>query len=86
MPPFIFSVDLTILANNNLSMVKKAPESRIQVLELQLEEALQMLKLVAQNKRTCLEVQEWLEQNHPENQGNMETLRDLMKIQTSAKK
>jgi len=34
-------------------------------LQFQLEEAVQMLRLVAENKRTCLEVHEWLEQNHP---------------------
>lgn len=41
-------------------------ESSIQYLKIQLEEAVQMLRLVAQQKRTCLEVQEWLDHNHPE--------------------
>lgn len=35
-------------------------------LKLQLEEAVQMLRLVAQEERTCLEIAEWLEQNYPE--------------------
>lgn len=38
-----------------------------QTLKLQLDEAIQMLRLVAQQERTCLEVAEWLDQNHPEN-------------------
>jgi hypothetical protein len=41
-------------------------ENMIHVLELQLEEALHMLRLVACNQRTCLEVEEWLANNHPE--------------------
>ncbi len=35
-------------------------------LKFQLEEALQMLRLVSENKRTSVEVQEWLNQNYPE--------------------
>ena len=42
-------------------------ENMIHVLELQLEEAIHMLRLVACNQRTCLEVEEWLKTNHPEN-------------------
>ncbi len=41
-------------------------ESQIQSLKLQLEEAIQMLRLVANQARTCMEVQEWLDSNHPE--------------------
>lgn len=59
-------------------MVKKVHESRIRVLELQLEEAVQMLRLVASNDRTCLEVEEWLKQNHPEDQGDPDTVSALM--------
>jgi hypothetical protein len=60
-------------------MAKTIRATQIQKLELQLEEALQMLKLVAENKRTCIEVQEWLELNYPENQSDSETLKILMK-------
>jgi hypothetical protein len=42
-------------------------ESQIQSLKLQLEEAIQMLRLVASQQRTCMEVQEWLDINYPEN-------------------
>jgi hypothetical protein len=59
-------------------MVKKVHESRMQVLELQLEEAVQMLRLVARNDRTCLEVEEWLKQNHPDDQGDPDTVSALM--------
>jgi hypothetical protein len=41
-------------------------ESQIQSLRLQLEEAIQMLRLVASQQRTCMEVQEWLDANYPE--------------------
>lgn len=41
-------------------------ESQIQKLKLQLDEALQMLRLVAAEERTCVEVREWLEINHPD--------------------
>lgn len=60
-------------------MTRKSPESRISILELQLEEAVQMLRLVAANKRTCLEVEEWLMQNHPADQGDPETVAALLK-------
>jgi hypothetical protein len=36
------------------------------ILQIQLEEAIQMLRLVANEERTCVEVREWLEQNYPE--------------------
>lgn len=39
---------------------------KLSSLEIQLEEALQMLRLVANEERTCVEVREWLEQNYPE--------------------
>ena len=65
-------------------MVKKSPESRIQVLELRLEEAVQILRLVAKNQRTCMEVEEWLSQNHPEDQDDNETM--LVLLNPSKKK
>lgn len=40
--------------------------SRNQSLKIQLEEAVQMLRLVANQERTCVEVAEWLEQNYPD--------------------
>lgn len=42
-------------------------ENQLNALQLQLEEAIQMLRLVAENKRTCLEVEEWLAINYPDN-------------------
>lgn len=60
-------------------MKKRNTESRISVLQLQLEEAVQMLRLVALNQRTCMEVQEWLQQNHPELGTNEETVKILMR-------
>ena len=60
-------------------MVKKSPESRIQILELRLEEAVQMLRLVAKNQRTCMEVEEWLLQNHPDEHGDIETVQALLR-------
>ena len=44
--------------------------SKIQQLEMQLEEAIQMLRLVAAGKRTCLEIEEWLNLTYPENKNN----------------
>lgn len=44
--------------------------SRNQSLKIQLEEAVQMLRLVANQERTCVEVAEWLEQNYPEDTEN----------------
>jgi hypothetical protein len=41
-------------------------KSSSQSVRLQLEEAVQMLRLVALEERTCMEVAEWLEQNYPE--------------------
>jgi len=43
-------------------------ESLIQSLKIQLEEAVQMLRLVASQQRTCVEVQEWLDRNHPDDE------------------
>jgi hypothetical protein len=52
--------------NQRCHTVGTMRESQIQSLKLQLEEALQMLRLVAAQERTCMEVQEWLDANHPE--------------------
>jgi hypothetical protein len=54
-------------------------ESKIATLELQLEEALQMLQLVAANKRTCLEVEEWLKINFPDTISDNSTVLNLLK-------
>lgn len=35
---------------------------------LQLEEAVHMLRLVAAEKRTCVEIREWLDRNYPDNE------------------
>jgi hypothetical protein len=57
--------------------------SKIQDLELQLEEALQILRLVAQNKRTILEVEEWLKINYPDSDDNSGV--DIAKLLKSGK-
>jgi hypothetical protein len=56
----------------------KSYKSKIALLELQLEEALQMLQLVAENKRTCLEVEEWLKINFAEVNTDKDTLENLL--------
>lgn len=58
--------------------MKKHYESKLAVLQLQLDEALQMLRLVAANKRTCLEVEEWLENNFPESIEQDNAINDLL--------
>ena len=45
-------------------MSKSNNSNSLNALQLQLEEALQMLRLVAAGKRTSIEVREWLESNH----------------------
>ena len=65
-------------------MVRSTSASKIQTLELDLEEALQMLRLVAMNKRTCFEVQEWLDNNHPLTHADRETLNLLNSIRPSS--
>lgn len=62
------------MSKNNLSA------SKVQELELQLEEALQMLRLVSKNMRTCLEVKEWLIQNHPETDEGREIISSLLAV------
>lgn len=53
--------------------------SPIQSLKIQLEEAIQMLRLVANQERTCVEVAEWLEQNYPEdNDSNDKAIVNLL--------
>ena len=59
-------------------MNKSRSVGKIQQLEMQLEEAIQMLRLVAANKRTCLEVEEWLNQLHPENTNEEQTITALL--------
>ncbi len=60
-------------------MGKSSRESRINMLELHLEEAIQMLRLVAKNQRTCMEIEEWLKLNYPDDQSDRETVLDLIK-------
>jgi len=55
-------------------------ESRMAVLELQLEEAVQMLRLVAKNQRTCLEIEEWLSQNYPDKDNSREIVSALLNL------
>jgi len=52
----------------------KMSTSRLQAIELQLEEAIQLLRLAAQNKRTCLELQEWLDNNYPDDSSSDDVL------------
>jgi len=68
------------MSNNNVNV------SRVQALELQLEEAIQMLRLVSKNQRTCLEVEEWLEQNHPTNDEGRDTVTTLLGINNRKRK
>jgi hypothetical protein len=60
-------------------MNKSRSVGKIQQLEMQLEEAIQMLRLVAANKRTCLEVEEWLNMCYPENTNDEPTIAALLK-------
>lgn len=53
-------------------------ENQINALQLQLEDAIQMLRLVAANQRTCLEVEEWLNINYPENTEDNSTISMLL--------
>lgn len=46
-------------------MTKYTYINKIQALELQLEEAIHLIRLAANNERTCLELEEWLIQNYP---------------------
>ena len=45
---------------------------------MQLEEAIQMLRLVAAGKRTCLEIEEWLNLTYPENKNNNDVIAALL--------
>ena len=49
----------------NINVVKKSVK-KSDDLQLQLEEAIQMLRLVAKNQRTSVEIQEWLDMNYPQ--------------------
>lgn len=60
--------------------MRKIYESKNATLQLQLEEAIQMLKLVAANKRTCIEVEEWLANNFPESIDDDSVVMDLLKV------
>lgn len=66
-------------------MIKNSNATQLQILELQLEEAVQMLRLAADNKRTCLEIKEWLDQNFPEENNNNNVMNTLLNT-TSSKK
>ena len=57
----------------------KAHDSKLAELQLQLDEALQMLQLVAANKRTCLEVEQWLKINFPELNNESNSIIDLLR-------
>jgi hypothetical protein len=82
--PLLFLIDFSI--NDGIKCImSKNYESRIAVLQLQLEEALQMLRLVADNKRTCLEVEEWLKLNFPDFSNEDSTLTDLLKMNKTKK-
>ena len=60
--------------------MRKNYEAKNATLQLQLEEAIQMLKLVAANKRTCIEVEEWLDNNFPESMEDDSLVMDLLKV------
>jgi hypothetical protein len=46
--------------------------------QLQLEEAIQLLRLVAAGKRTCLEIEDWLEINYPLEISEIDTINSLL--------
>jgi len=50
----------------------------VESLQLQLDEAVQMLRLVAVGKRTILEVQEWLDMNYSNNTHEIDILTSLI--------
>ena len=62
---------------DNLWMYKTKVMNSSQTLQLQLEEAIQMLRLVAAGKRTCLEVEEWLNVNYSQNFNENDILTSL---------
>lgn len=80
--PLLFSnkIDIYFYIINNISM-KRSYEDNILALQMQLEDALQMLRLVSKNKRTCLEVEEWLSINFPDfiDDDDQSTMYDLLK-------
>jgi hypothetical protein len=59
-------------------MYKSHQVNSLQQLQLQLEESIQMLRLVAAEKRTCLEVDEWLQINYPQNISDSDILSSLL--------
>lgn len=67
-------------------MSKSSTSTSLQSLQLQLEEALQMLRLVAAEKRTCLEVEEWLDANYSHGMSESETLTSLLAKNTKERK
>lgn len=50
----------------------------VESLQLQLDEAVQMLRLVSVGKRTILEVQEWLDMNYSNNTHEIDILTSLI--------
>lgn len=53
-----------MLSNDTYYIVMR--DTPTQSLRLQLEEAIQMLRLVAAEQRTCVEIAEWLAINYPD--------------------
>lgn len=73
-------LDIKYCRSNNLKM-KESTENIIAALQLELEEAIRMLRLVSANKRTCLEVEDWLNINYPLDENNEDdvfTIDDLI--------
>lgn len=63
-----YIIDSIKLPYKYLTMTTRR-ENQVSAVQIQLEDAIQMLRLVAANKRTCLEVEEWLSINYPESTG-----------------
>ncbi len=61
-------------------MSKSNNSNSLNALQLQLEEALQMLRLVAAGKRTSIEVREWLESNHSSYINENETIENFLQV------
>lgn len=61
-------------------MTRLTHTNKIQALELQLEDAIHMIRLASKNERTCLELEEWLNQNYPSIDNDSETIELLLNL------
>lgn len=73
-------VDLYQKICNKYEMTKLTNTNKIQALELRLEDAIHMIRLASKNERTCLELEEWLNQNYPTSDDDSETIALLLNL------